>query len=126
MPIIDSKNLLKTGKITIDVNEIRDEIKRDLLYELDKRFHPMRYALAYILDVIFELHPTRFKKEKKVYDSLNEEEREKYLKKVDKEVYKLRDLEEKLNATSQIGHCACCKCREYLELKRIATERIIL
>ena len=51
MPIIDSKNLLKTGKITIDVNEIRDEIKRDLLHELDKRFDPMRYALAYILDV---------------------------------------------------------------------------
>lgn len=125
MPIIDSKNLLKTGKITIDVNEIRDEIKRDLLYELDKRFYPMRYALAYILDVIFELHPTRFKKEKKIYDSLNEEEREKYLKKVDKEVYKLRNLEDELNRTSQIGHCACCKCREYLELKRIATERII-
>lgn len=125
MPIIDSKNLLKTGKITIDVNEIRDEIKRDLLYELDKRFHPMRYALAYILDVIFELHPTRFKKEKKVYDSLNEEEREKYLKKVDKEVYKLRDLEEKLNATSQIGHCGCCKCEKYALLRQIANERII-
>jgi hypothetical protein len=125
MPIIDSKNLLKTGKITIDVNEIRDEIKRDLLYELDKRFHPMRYALAYILDVIFELHPTRFKKEKKVYDSLNEEEREKYLKKVDKEIHKLRNLEEELNATSHMGHCGCCKCEKYLELKRIATERII-
>ena len=27
MPIIDSKNLYKTGKITIDVEEIRDEIK---------------------------------------------------------------------------------------------------
>lgn len=125
MPIIDSKNLLKTGKITIDVNEIRDEIKRDLLYELDKRFHPMRYALAYILDVIFELHPTRFKKEKKVYDSLNEEEREKYLKKVDKEIHKLRNLEGALNDTSHMGHCGCCKCEKYALLRQIANERII-
>jgi ATP phosphoribosyltransferase regulatory subunit HisZ len=125
MPIIDSKNLLKTGKITIDVNEIRDDIKRDLLYELDKRFHPMRYALAYILDVIFELHPTRFNKEKEVYDSLTEDEQEKYIKKVDKEIHKLRRLEEKLNDTTQMGHCACCKCEEYLELKRIANEVIL-
>ena len=125
MPIIDSKNLLKTGKITIDVNEIRDEIKRDLLFELDKRFDPMRYALAYMLDIIFELHPTRINKEKEVYDALPEDAQEEYIKKVDKEIHKLRNLEEKLNATSQIGHCACCKCREYLELKRIANEVII-
>jgi hypothetical protein len=125
MPIIDSKNLLKTGKITIDVNDIRDDIKRDLLFELDKRFDPMKYALAYMLDVIFELHPTRFEKEKEVYDSLNEEEQEQYIKKVDKEIHKLRRLEEKLNDTTQMGHCACCKCREYLELKRIANEVII-
>lgn len=125
MPIIDSKNLYKTGKITIDVEEIRDEIKRDLLYELDKRFYPMRYSLAYMLDVIFELHPTRFKKEKKVYDSLSPEEQEKYIKKVDKEIYKLRELEEKLNDTTQMGHCGCCKCEKYALLRRIATEVII-
>lgn len=125
MPIINSKNLLNLGKITIDVEEIRDEIKRDLLYELDKRFYPMRYSLAYMLNVIFELHPTRFNKEKEIYDSLTEEEQEQYIKKVDKEIYKLRTLEDKLNDTTQMGHCACCKCREYLELKRIATEVII-
>jgi len=111
--------------LTIDIEKIRNEIKRDLLFELDKRFDPMRYALAYMLDVIFELHPTRFNKEKEVYDSLTEDEQEKYIKKVDKEIYKLRNLEEKLNATSQIGHCSCCKCEEYLELKRIANEVII-
>jgi hypothetical protein len=116
---------LNLEPLTIDVEKIRNEIKRDLLFELDKRFNPMRYALAYILDVIFELHPTRFNKEKEVYDSLTEEEQEKYIKKVDKEIHKLRNLEEKLNATSQIGHCACCKCREYLELKRIANEVIL-
>lgn len=124
MPIINSKNLLDLGEIKIDVKDIRDEIKRDLLFELDKRFSPMRYSLAYILDVIFELHPTRFIKEKKVYDSLTPEEQEKYIKKVDKEIHKLRKLEEKLTDTTQMGHCACCKCREYLELKRIATEVI--
>lgn len=125
MPIINSKNLLKLGKITIDVEDIRDEIKRDLLYELDKRFYPMRYALAYMLDVIFELHPTRFKKEKKVYDSLSPEEQKKYLKKVDKEVHKLRELEDKLLDTTQMGHCGCCKCEKYALLRRIATEVII-
>lgn len=125
MPMINSKNLLNLGKITIDAEEIRDEIKRDLLFELDKRFDPMRYALAYILDVIFELHPTKFEKEKEVYDSLTEEEQEQYIKKVDKEIHKLRKLEEKLTNTTQMGHCACCKCREYLELKRIVTEVIL-
>lgn len=125
MPIINSKNLYKTGKITIDIEEIRDEIKRDLLFELDKRFYPMRYALAYMLDVIFELHPTRFNKEKKIYDSLNKEEQEQYIKKVDKEIFKLRKLEDELNGTSQIGHCGCCKCEKYLELKRIANEIIL-
>lgn len=109
----------------LDIERIRDEIKRDLLFELDKRFDPMRYALAYMLDVICELHPTRFEKEKEVYDSLSPEEQEKYIKKVDKEIHKLRRLEEKLNDTTQMGHCACCKCREYLELKRIANEVII-
>lgn len=125
MPIIDSKNLYKTGKITIDVEEIRDEIKRDLLYELDKRFYPMRYSLAYMLDVIFELHPTRFKKEKKVYDSLSPEEQEKYIQKVDKEIYKLRELEDKLKDITQMGHCGCCRCEKYALLRRIATEIII-
>lgn len=125
MPIINAKNLLKLGEIKIDVEDIRNEIKRDLLFELDKRFDPMKYALAYMLDVVFELHPTRFIKEKKVYDSLSPEEQEQYIKKVDKEIHKLRKLEEKLNDTTQMGHCACCKCREYLELKRIATEVIL-
>lgn len=125
MPTINSKNLLNLGKITIDIEEIRDEIKRDLLYELDKRFYPMRYSLAYMLDVIFELHPTRFKKEKKVYDSLSPEEQEKYIKKVDKEIYKLRELEEKLKDTTQMGHCGCCKCEKYALLRRIATEVIL-
>lgn len=117
--------VLDLKPITIDVEQIKNEIKRDLLFELDKRFDPMRYALAYMLDVICELHPTRFKKEKEVYDSLNEEEQEQYIKKVDKEIHKLRRLEEKLNDTTQMGHCACCKCREYLELKRIANEVIL-
>lgn len=125
MPIINSKNLLNLGEIKIDVADIRDEIKRDLLHELDKRFYPMRYSLAYMLDVIFELHPTRFKKEKKVYDSLSPEEQEKYLKKVDKETRKLRELEEKLTDTTQMGHCGCCKCKEYAMLRRIATEVIL-
>jgi ATP phosphoribosyltransferase regulatory subunit HisZ len=125
MPIINSKNLLNLGEIKIDVEDIRNEIKRDLLYELDKRFDPMRYALAYILDVIFELHPTRFEKEKKVYDSLSPEEQEKYIKTVDKEIHKLRKLEEKLIDTTQMGHCTCCKCREYALLRQIATEVII-
>lgn len=125
MPIINSKNLLKLGEIKIDVEDIRDEIKRDLLYELDKRFYPMRYALAYMLDVIYELHPTRFKKFKQVYDSLSAEEQEKYLKKVDKETRKLRELEEKLTDTTQMGHCGCCKCEKYALLRRIATEVII-
>ena len=116
---------LNLEPVTINVEKIRNEIKRDLLFELDKRFDPMRYALAYMLDVIFELHPTRFEKEKEVYDSLNEEEQEQYIKKVDKEIHKLRRLEEKLNDTTQMGHCACCKCREYLELKRIANEVIL-
>lgn len=116
---------LNLEPVTINVEKIRNEIKRDLLFELDKRFDPMRYALAYMLDVIFELHPTRFNKEKEVYDSLTEDEQEKYIKKVDKEIYKLRKLEDELNRTSQIGHCACCKCEEYLELKRIANEVII-
>ena len=116
---------LNLEPVTIDVEKIRNEIKRDLLFELDKRFDPMRYALAYMLDVIFELHPTRFNKEKKIYDSLTEDEQEQYIKKVDKEIFKLRNLEEKLNATSQIGHCGCCKCEKYLELKRIANEVII-
>lgn len=125
MPTINSKNLLNLGKIIIDAEEIRDEIKRDLLYELDKRFYPMRYSLAYMLDVIFELHPTRFKKEKKVYDSLSPEEQEKYIKKVDKEIYKLRELADELKDTTQMGHCGCCKCEKYALLRRIGTEVII-
>lgn len=117
--------VLDIEPMTINIGKIRDEIKRDLLFELDKRFDPMKYALAYMLDVICELHPTRFEKEKEVYDSLSPEEQEKYIKRVDKEIHKLRTLEDKLNDTTQMGHCACCKCREYLELKRIATEVII-
>jgi hypothetical protein len=34
-----------------------------------------------------KLHPTRFNKEKEVYDSLTEDEQEKYIKKVDKEKF---------------------------------------
>lgn len=125
MPTINSKNLLKLGNIVIDAEEIRDEIKRDLMFELDKRFNPIRYSLCYILDVIFELHPTRYITDKGEHDALSPEEKEKYIKKVQKEVFKLREITDSLEDTPQIGHCGCCKCQKYARLRRIAQEVIV-
>ena len=125
MPTINYKNLLGLGDIKIDVEDIRDEIKRDLMFELDKRFDPIKYGIAYILDTILELHPTKFNTDKGVYDALPPEEREKYLKKVQREVNKLRDLTDALNKSNFIGHCSCCTCKKYYKLERIAQEVII-